>query len=143
MSSSPFSPRIFLFADIVTDDELVALLRSTAVALASFMLGYAPKCRIKHETKKPFVESSSGEHLKTASVSLPMTYQLASTMGGQRCHSNNQPASSNIPGCPRRGHSGSTAERGASLNLPAVASSLRNAVVTTCSFSSEWILHVE
>jgi hypothetical protein len=81
VSSPPFSPRIFLFADIVTEGEPVVLLRSTAVASASFMLGCAPQCRIKHETKKPFVESSSGEHLKTASVSLPMIYQLASTIG--------------------------------------------------------------
>lgn len=56
---------------------------------------------------------------------------------------NNQPASSRFPGCPRRGHSGSTAERGASLNPPAIASVLRNAAATTCSFSSAWILHVE
>jgi hypothetical protein len=65
---------IFLFADIVTDGEPVALLRSATVASApaSFALGRAPRWRIKHETKKPFVESSSGEHRRTASVALPI-----------------------------------------------------------------------
>jgi hypothetical protein len=57
------SPCILLFADIVTDDKPVTLLRSATVASASLMLG-----RIKHETKKPFVKSSPGEHRTTASV---------------------------------------------------------------------------
>jgi len=121
MVLSPLSsPCIFLFADIVTDDEPEALLCSPTVASATLMLGRAPR-RIKHETKKPFVKSSPGEHRKTASVAV----------------------SSKIPGCPRRGHSGSTTDRGASLNPPAVASIHCNAAATTCSFSSGWILHVE
>src|SRR6266852_873222 len=72
MPSPLSSPCVFLFADIVTDGEPVALLRSTTVASASFALGRAPQWRIKHETKKPFVESSSGEHRRTASVALPI-----------------------------------------------------------------------
>lgn len=61
------SPCIFLFADVVTDDGTVALLRSAAVASASLLLGSEPR-RIKHETKKPFVKSSPGEQRTTASV---------------------------------------------------------------------------
>jgi hypothetical protein len=72
MLSPLSSPCIFLFADIVIDDEPVALLLSETVASASFGLGRATQWRIKHETKNPFVESSSGEHLRTASVALPI-----------------------------------------------------------------------
>ena len=66
------SPSTFLFVDIVTDGEPVALLRSATVASAPFALRRVPQWRIKHDTKKPFVKSSSGEHRRTASVALPI-----------------------------------------------------------------------
>jgi hypothetical protein len=72
MPSPLSSPCIFRFAVIVTDSEPVALLRSATVASASFAPGRTPQWRMKHETKKPFVESSSGEHRRTASVALPI-----------------------------------------------------------------------
>jgi len=105
---------IFLFADVVTDCAPGALSFPATAASASLMSERLPNERIKHETKNPFVKSSPGEHRMTASVSV----------------------SDKIPGFPRRDHAGRTAERGASLNPPAVASVLRNAADTTCSFSS-------